>query len=110
MREERTIQASIFDVFSRHELGRELKAMSDLLDDHREVCGWVAAELRRHRLKPTGRKGLPAETVLRCAVLKQHRQLSYEELAFYLTDSASFRAFGERGIETARTWQAYNTS
>ena len=93
MREERTIQASIFDVFSRHELGRELKAMSDLLDDHRQVCGWVAAELRRHGLKPTGRKGLPAETVLRCAVLKQHRQLSYEELAFYLTDSASFRAF-----------------
>ena len=38
MRQERTIQASIFDVFSQHELGRELKAMSDLLDDHREVC------------------------------------------------------------------------
>ena len=89
MRQERTIQASIFDVFSQHELGRELKAMSDLLDDHREVCGWVAAELRRHGLKPTGRKGLPAETVLRCGVLKQHRQLSY----FYLTDSATFRAF-----------------
>ena len=93
MRQERTIQASIFDVFSQHELGRELKAMSDLLDDHREVCGWVAAELRRHGLKPTGRKGLPAETVLRCGVLKQHRQLSYQELAFYLTDSATFRAF-----------------
>jgi IS5 family transposase len=31
--------------------------------------------------------------VLRCAVLKQHRQLSYEELAFHLEDSASFRAF-----------------
>ena len=93
MREERTIQASIFDVFSQHELGRELKAMSDLLDDHRAVCDWVAAELRRHGLKPTGRKGLAAETVLRCGLLKQHRQLSYQELAFYLTDSASFRAF-----------------
>jgi transposase, IS5 family len=31
--------------------------------------------------------------VLRCALLKQHRQLSYEELAFHLEDSASFRAF-----------------
>jgi IS5 family transposase len=30
---------------------------------------------------------------LRCALLKQHRQLSYEELAFHLEDSASFRAF-----------------
>jgi IS5 family transposase len=31
--------------------------------------------------------------VLRCALLKQHRQLSYQELAFPLEDSASFRAF-----------------
>jgi IS5 family transposase len=44
-------------------------------------------------VKETGRQGLPAEAVLRCAVLKQHRQLSYQELAFHLEDSASFRAF-----------------
>lgn len=31
--------------------------------------------------------------MLRCALLKQHRQLSYKELAFHLEDSASFRAF-----------------
>ncbi len=31
--------------------------------------------------------------MLRCAVLKQYRQLSYQELAFHLEDSASFRAF-----------------
>jgi IS5 family transposase len=36
---------------------------------------------------------LPAETVLRSALLKQYRQLSYQELAFHLEDSASFRAF-----------------
>ena len=41
----------------------------------------------------TGRRGLPAEAVLRCAVLKQLRQLSYQELAFHLEDSASFQAF-----------------
>ena len=44
-------------------------------------------------MKETGRQGLPAEAVLRCALLKQYRQLSYEELAFHLEDSASFRAF-----------------
>jgi IS5 family transposase len=33
------------------------------------------------------------ESVLRCAILKQMRQLSYEELAFYLEDSGSFRSF-----------------
>ena len=47
-----------------------------------------------HQLRDTtGRQGLPAEAVLRCALLKQHRQLSYQELAFHLEDSASFRAF-----------------
>jgi IS5 family transposase len=53
----------------------------------------VASDLRRHGLRETRRRGLPAETVLRCALLKQQRQLSYEELAFHLEDSASFRAF-----------------
>ena len=51
-------------------------------------------------LRETGRRGLPAETVLRCALLKQQRQLSYEELAFHLEDSASFRAFA-RLLRTA---------
>jgi IS5 family transposase len=93
MRQERTVQATIFDRFAGHEIGRELKAMSAWLDEHRELASLVAADLRRHEVKATGRQGLPAEAVLRCAVLKQHRQLSYQELAFHLEDSASFRAF-----------------
>ena len=86
MRQDRIIQASIFDLFSEHEIGRELKAMSAWLDAHREVIALVAAELCRPGLKPTGRDGLPAESVLRCALLKQYRQLSYQELAFHLSD------------------------
>src|SRR5271157_664914 len=93
MRQERTVQASLFDLFADHEIGRELKAMSQWLDEHRELIGLAAEDLRRHDVKETGRWGLPAESVLRCALLKQHRQLSYEELAFHLEDSASFRAF-----------------
>lgn len=67
--------------------------MSQWLDEHRELLSLVTRDLRRHDLKETGREGLPAEAVLRCALLKQHRQLSYQELAFHLEDSASFRAF-----------------
>jgi transposase, IS5 family len=93
MRQERTVQASIFDLFAGHEIGRELRAMSVWLDDHRELASLVAADLLRHGVQATGRQGLPAEAVLRCALLKQHRQLSYQELAFHLEDSASFRAF-----------------
>ena len=93
MRQERTVQASLFDLFAEHEIGRELKAMSQWLDEHRELIGLVADDLRRHGVKETGRQGLPAESILRCGLLKQHRQLSYQELAFHLEDSASFRAF-----------------
>jgi transposase, IS5 family len=123
MRQERTVQASIFDLFAGHEIGRELKAMSAWLDDHGDLLGLVAADLRRHGVKETGRQGLPAESVLRCALLKQHRQLSCQELAFHVEDSASFRAFARlpwswtprksvlhKTISAirAKTWEAIN--
>ncbi len=58
-----------------------------------------------------------------CGLLKPHRQLSYEELAFHLEDSASFRAFARLplswtpeklvlqvtiGAVRAETWEAIN--
>src|SRR6266699_4414599 len=123
MRQERTVQGTLFDIFAAHEIGRELKAMSQWLDEHRDLLGLVVADLCRHGLKDTGRHGLTAETVLRCALLKQHRQLSYEELAFHLEDSASFRAFARLPLSwtpkksvlhktisaiRAETWEAIN--
>jgi hypothetical protein len=52
MRPERTVQPSIFDRFAAHEIGREPKAMSAWLDEHRELLGLVAADLRRHASPP----------------------------------------------------------
>jgi IS5 family transposase len=123
MRQERTVQASIFDLFAKHEIGCELKKSSKWLDEHPTLLGLVAADLRRDGVQQTGRQGLPAEAVLRCALLKQYRQLSYEELAFHLEDSASFRAFARLpwpwspkksvlhktiGSICAETWEAIN--
>ena len=123
MRQERTVQASLFDLFAEHEIGRELKAMSQWLDERGELIGLVAEDLGRHGVKETGREGLPAESVLRCGLLKQHRQLSYEELASHLEDSASFRAFARLPLSwtpkksvlhrtisaiRAETWEAIN--
>ena len=72
MRQERTAQATIiFEVFARHEIGCELKAISQWLDSQRALVSLVAGDLRRHGLRETGRRGLPAETVLRCALLKR---------------------------------------
>src|SRR3954468_19370895 len=93
MRQDRTVQAGLFDGFAQPEIGGELKKASAWLDEHPALLGLVAADLRRDGVQETGRHGLPAEAVLRCALLKQYRQLSYEELAFHLEDSASFRAF-----------------
>jgi len=93
MRQERTVQATVFDIFAEHEIGRELNAMSRWLDQQRSLLSLVAADLSGHGIKETGRHGLPAEAVLRCALLKQYRQLSYVELAFHLEDSASFISF-----------------
>ena len=67
MRQERTVQASIFDVFAGHEIGRELKAMSAWLDAHRALPGLVAADLRREGVKETGRQG-PCRRKRCCAV------------------------------------------
>ena len=39
MPQERTVQASLFDLFADHEIGRELQAMSQWLDEHRELIG-----------------------------------------------------------------------
>lgn len=123
MRQERTTQVSLFDGFAGHETGRELKAMSEWLDGHRELLDPVTKDLCRRRVTNTGRHGLPAESALRCGLLKQHRQLSYEELAFHLEDSASFRAFARLpvawtpkksvlqktiGAIRAETWEAIN--
>src|SRR5205823_13966931 len=88
MRQECTVQATLFEVFARHEIGCELKAISQWLDGQRALVSLVVGDLRRHGVRETGRRGLSAESVVRCALLKQQRQLSYEELACHLHDSA----------------------
>ncbi len=93
MRLQRTVQSSIFDLYCDHEIGLELKAMSGFLDRHVEILDWVSVDLQVKGYHGRGRAGLPAESVLRCALLKQLRQLSYKELSFHLCDSASFQAF-----------------
>ena len=76
IRAKRTHQISIYEAFSKHEIGRELKAVSDWLDAHIEVLDWVSTDVQRERLKPTGRNGMSIESILRCGILKQHRQWS----------------------------------
>ena len=123
MRAKRTRQMSIYEVFSKHEIGQELKAISDWLDLHVDVLDWVFADIQREQLKPTGRNEMSIESILRCGILKQHGQWTYEELAFQISDSATAVAFvrlpngmsptdsalqGVIGLIHATTWERIN--
>ena len=93
MRETRTAQQSIFQSETDHEIARELKRMSDWLDAHPRLLDLVAQDVRSRRGSTRGRSGLTIESILRCAILKQYRQVDYRTLAFYLRDSVSFVEF-----------------
>jgi hypothetical protein len=47
MRQERTIQATIFEVFAGHEIGCELKTISQWLDRQHALVSLVAGDLCR---------------------------------------------------------------
>jgi len=98
MREKRTVQSSLFEQYAEHEIGLELKAMSDWLDQQVDLLDWVAADVKQRHVEKTGRKGLTIESVLRCAILKQYRQLSYDDLVFCLMDSTSCQTFARLNL------------
>jgi IS5 family transposase len=77
----------------RSPIVKELKNISDILDATPSVLDQVFKDLTAARRTDTGREGMTAEQVLRCAILKQYRELTYEELAFHLEDSDAFRSF-----------------
>lgn len=93
MRETRYAQTSIFEHYSNHEYGVRLRKLSEVLDRQPEILEWVAADLIDASVSAVGRTGLSAESVLRCLVLKQQLGCSYEQLAFHLSDSMTYRTF-----------------
>jgi len=67
--------------------------MSDWLDGHPELLDRIAEDLQSDGGSKRGRRGMTFESILRCAILKQYRQVDYRTLAFYLRDSVSFIEF-----------------
>jgi transposase, IS5 family len=85
-------QLDLFYQWPNHFLGRELKKISEILDRHPEFVEWVHVELTENKAS-TGNTGMSSEQILRAAIIKNIRKLSYEELAFNIADSHSTRAF-----------------
>jgi len=85
-----------------HVHATELRKMSTVLDALPEAAELVAADLARRGDKQIdtskGREGMTAEQVLRAFVVKQMNSYSYEELAFHLADSSTYRSFCRFGI------------
>jgi len=121
MRRKFNPQLNLFVSMAKSSIAKELIQMSKVLDATPKVLELVFADLTKARRSTTGREGMTAEQVVRCAVLKQYRQLTYEELAFHLEDSDAFRTFSrlemgqypcksilQENIKTIReeTWEA----
>jgi IS5 family transposase len=110
-------------LLARNKIARELEAISQVLDQNPGILDLVFQDLVKYQRTDTGRDGMTAEQVLRCAILKQYRELTYEELAFHLEDSMAFRSFARLGrgqypcgsalqdnikAIVAETWEAVN--
>ncbi len=93
MRKKRNIQRTIFEVLGKNPGPKELEQMSLVLDANPEILDFVFADLSKGRRTDTGRKGMTADQVLRCAVLKQIREMTYNDLEYFLADSRSLRSF-----------------
>lgn len=93
MRQKRSPQISIFHALAATEIGKELAAISLIIDQTPQMLDPVYHDLVGVKQTDNGRTGMTAEQVLRCAILKQYRNLSYEELSFHLSDSKTFRTF-----------------
>jgi IS5 family transposase len=90
-------QLGLVPAFHDHIHSRELQAISGILDEHPEAAKWVHQDLVSHDGRQVseqrGREGMTGEQVLRVIVVKQLGGFSYDELAFHLADSISYRAF-----------------
>ena len=72
--------------------------MSSILDRHPEFCAWMHRDLTEDK-RDTGCTGMLAEQVLRAVVIKDIHKLSFEKLAFNLTDSNCTKFFLKLDLE-----------
>jgi IS5 family transposase len=82
-----------------HVHAREWDAISGILDSVPGALTWVHEDLVGGPRAPrAGREAMSSEQVLRALIVKQLNGFSYEELAFHLEDSSSYRRFCRFGL------------
>jgi len=82
-----------------HPHAMELKLISRILDHIPTINELAWQDLTQHVENiGTGAEGMSAEQVVRCAIVKQMEDYSYDELAFHIVDSSCYRSFCRIGI------------
>ena len=94
MRHLRKTQLGLFVHYPKHQLSKELQQISNIIERHPEFALCVHVDLVQSKAAD-GDIGMTAEQVLKSAILKFIRDLSYRELAFNIADSVSTRSFLE---------------
>lgn len=101
MREARNAQASIFDFYSKHEVGNRLAKLSAVLDQYPGIVSLIERNFSKHDVANTGARGLSLESIFRCLILKLTLGVSYRKLEFALSDSPTYRSFARlRGAQS----------
>jgi len=108
-----------------HPHAMELELISRILDDIPTIneLAWQGLTQNVENFG-TGAEGMSAEQVVRCAIVKQMEDYSYDELAFHIIDSSCYRSFCRIGIAhkgfkksalchnikalSSNTWEAIN--
>lgn len=88
--EQLTLRAPAVD----HPRARLMEQVSRILREKPEIGTLIEQDLVRGVKNPgTGARGMTGEQVLRALMVKQMNEFSYDELAFTLTDSQTYRSF-----------------
>ena len=126
MREKWQKQIPLMAHILDHPQSKELEVISGIIDANPTICRYILQDLSagKSESRRAGAKGMSADQVLRCVVVKTLFGFTYEELAFHIVDSHSLRWFCRIGIAdegfkksalnrnikaiTDRTWEMIN--
>jgi IS5 family transposase len=99
MRKRNQKQMPLIPTTVDHLHAMELELISRILDDIPTINELAWQDLAQHvATVGTGAEGMSAEQVVRCAIVKQMEDYSYDELAFHIVDSSCYRSFCRIGI------------
>jgi len=99
MRKKNQKQMPLIPMTVDHPHAIELEFISRILDRIPTINELAWQDLTQHvENVGTGAEGMSAEQVVRCAIVKQLEDYSYDELAFHIVDSSCYRSFCRIGI------------